>query len=354
MMSDMLTTPQPTNGRGPALNTGNPAAKSADTGEKSVFYDALAALLGLGEAPGSAAAVSQSSIDSPPQEPSTDGNSLPSAAGIGLPLVVPASVPVSLVPGGGTLPAASDAPLAPSPDALAGKLTTLIPAAGNQPLLSPLSQAGASAFVIPSAALPAALPATMDMAAGLLQGAVADKADARDVALPLAGVTGYAAAPLSSLQASSSAPAPISTAITLPVGADGWGQELGSRVQWLAHNNVQAAELRINPPHLGPIEIRIKVDGDQTSVSFSSQHVVTRDALEAAIPRLRDMLGDNGLNLANVNVSSQSFSDQRGQQAGSHDVYRASLSESSEAVLDDSSSANLSRDIAIGLVDYYA
>lgn len=354
-MSDMLTTPQPINGRGPTLNTGNPASQGADAGEKSVFYDALAALLGLGEAPASTAVLPQPPSDSPRQEPSTDGNSLPSAAGIGLPLVVPASVPVSLVPVGGTPLAASDAPLASSSDALAGKLTTLlIPATGNQPLLSPLSQAGASAFVIPSAALPAALPATVEMAAGLLQGAVADKVDVPDVALPLAGVAGYAAAPLSSLQASSSAPAPISTAITLPVGADGWGQELGNRVQWLAHNNVQAAELRINPPHLGPIEIRINVDQDQASVSFSSQHAVTRDALEAAIPRLRDMLGDNGLNLANVNVSSQSFSDQRGQQAGSPDVYRASLGESSEAILDDPSSTNVSKGLAIGLVDYYA
>lgn len=353
-MSDIVTAPQPINGRSPAPNTGNPASQGADAGEKSVFYDALAALLGLGEAPASTAALPQPPIDSPRQEPSTDGNSLPSTAGVGLPLVAPASVPVSLVPSEGALPDARDASLVSSSDVLAGKLATLIPVAGNQPLLSPLSQAGAAALVMPSAALPAALPSTVEMAAGLLQGAVADKTDARDVALPLGGIAGYPSAPLPSLQASSPTPAPISTAITLPVGADGWGQELGNRVQWLAHNNVQAAELRINPPHLGPIEIRINVDQDQASVSFSSQHVVTRDALEAAIPRLRDMLSDNGLNLANVNVSSQSFSDQRGQQAGSPDVYRASLGESSEAVLDDPSSTNVSKGLAIGLVDYYA
>ncbi len=353
-MSDIATTPQPTNGRGPVLNTGNPAAKGADAGEKSVFYDALAALLGLGEAPASAAALPQAPIDSQQQEPPTDGNFLPSAAGVGLPLVPPTSVPVSLVVGGGALPAASDASPVSSSDVLADKLTPLIPAAGNQPLLSPLLQAGAAAQAMPFAALPAALPSTVEMAAGLLQGAVADKADVRDVALPLLGVAAYAAAPLSSLQASAPTPVPISTAMTLPVGADGWGQELGNRVQWLAHNNVQAAELRINPPHLGPIEIRIDVDKDQASVSFTSQHAVTRDALEAAIPRLRDMLSDNGLNLANVNVSSQSFSDQRGQQAGSPDVYRASLSESAETMPDDSPSANVSRDMAIGLVDYYA
>ena len=349
-MSDIVTTPQPVNGRGPLLNTGNPTAQGADSGGKSVFYDALAALLGLGEAPFSAMPTSPPPIDSPRQELPADGNSLPSAAGVGLPLVPPVSMPVSLVPGGEALPNTHDA----SPDVLAGKLAPLISAPGNQPLLSPLAQAGAAALAMPSAALPAALPSAMDMAAGLLQGSVPDKVDARDVALPLSGAAGYAAAPLSSPQASSPATAPISTAITLPVGADGWGQELGNRVQWLAHNSAQAAELRINPPHLGPIEIRINVDQDQASVSFSSQHVVTRDAIEAAIPRLRDMLSDNGLNLANVNVSSQSFSDQRGQQAGSPDVYRASLDRSAEEVPDDVSSANVSRDMVIGLVDYYA
>lgn len=144
-----------------------------------------------------------------------------------------------------------------------------------------------------------------------------------------------------------------SAAMTLPLGAEGWGQELGNRVQWLVGQNMQAAELRINPPHLGPVEIRIAVDQDQASVSFTAQHPVTRDAIEASIPRLRDMLGDNGLNLVSINVSSQSqsFADQRGQQTVPQQ-YAEFMGGTEPLASDEASSAV--RGVSIGLVDYYA
>ena len=46
--------------------------------------------------------------------------------------------------------------------------------------------------------------------------------------------------------------------------------------------------------------------GDQASVHFTSPHGAVRDAIDTAMPRLREMLEHSGLNLADVNVSSQS------------------------------------------------
>ena len=154
------------------------------------------------------------------------------------------------------------------------------------------------------------------VAGKLAEGAV--QALAGLAAQPDTAAANSAPTPLSGLSASSplspntpSATAPASTAIPLPITHPDWDQALGQRVMWLVNQNVQGAELRINPPQLGPVEMRIVMNNDQATVSFTSQHAAVREALEAAVPRLRDMLSDNGLNLANVNVSQHSFAQQR-------------------------------------------
>lgn len=91
------------------------------------------------------------------------------------------------------------------------------------------------------------------------------------------------------------------------VGAPGWGAELGQKVVWLANQQQQVAQINVTPPNLGPIEIRLNLSSDQASAIFISPHAAVRDAIEAALPRLRDMLAESGLTLGNVDVSSQSF-----------------------------------------------
>lgn len=106
--------------------------------------------------------------------------------------------------------------------------------------------------------------------------------------------------------------APVLMHVSVPLQDPGWGQALGQRVLWMVKHETQSAELRINPPGLGQVEMRVALNGnDQAKVSFTSPHAEVRDALEAAFPRLRDMLGANGLVLADVDVSAQSFSEQR-------------------------------------------
>ncbi len=102
------------------------------------------------------------------------------------------------------------------------------------------------------------------------------------------------------------------TLISTPVTEAGWGNELSERVAWMVQKNVQVAEIKVNPPQLGPVEVRVSVNHDQASVMLAAGHATTREALEASIPRLREMLADAGLNLSDANVSSQSSDDQRG------------------------------------------
>lgn len=110
----------------------------------------------------------------------------------------------------------------------------------------------------------------------------------------------------------SATPAPVALpAVEVPVGHAGWDAAFSQRVAWAASNNQQVAQLQLNPPNLGPIEIRITLNSEQANAAFTSPHAAVREAIEAALPRLRDMLADNGLSLGNVNVSSQSFQQQQ-------------------------------------------
>ena len=92
-----------------------------------------------------------------------------------------------------------------------------------------------------------------------------------------------------------------------PVGSNGWGDALGQKVVWMAGQQQQTAELHLNPPHLGPLEVRVTISNDQVSAVFVSHQPAVRDAIEAAMPRLREMFADSGMTLGNAMVSSDSL-----------------------------------------------
>jgi len=129
--------------------------------------------------------------------------------------------------------------------------------------------------------------------------------------------TPFGAQPLAALS-SMLQPTPTAGATPPPIGTpvqqSDWGDDLGSRITWMIKQDVTAADIKLNPPHLGPLEVKISMSQDQVSVAFTSHHAVVRDALDTALPRLREMLNDNGLQLANANVSNKSASDQGGSQ----------------------------------------
>jgi flagellar hook-length control protein FliK len=131
------------------------------------------------------------------------------------------------------------------------------------------------------------------------------------------GLTAAAPATLSQAPASTAAAAQGAVPLNLPQppGDGAWGQALGERVLWMVGQDVQHAQVRLNPPDLGPLEIRVALHNDQASVSFHAQHPFTREAIEAALPRLREMLGDANINLASVDVGQRETGGSRGRQA---------------------------------------
>ena len=73
------------------------------------------------------------------------------------------------------------------------------------------------------------------------------------------------------------------------------------------------AEIRLDPPELGPLVVRIQVQGDQTQVQFHVVQPQTRDIVEQALPRLREMLAEQGLQLTDSQVSQQDSGKNQGE-----------------------------------------
>lgn len=98
----------------------------------------------------------------------------------------------------------------------------------------------------------------------------------------------------------------IELPVNTPLRAPDWSGELGQRVVWMARNDVQEAQLTVNPQHLGPIEVRLSLTEDRATAQFFSPHAEVREVLQEALPRLREMLAGAGVQLGQSDVGAQS------------------------------------------------
>jgi flagellar hook-length control protein FliK len=143
------------------------------------------------------------------------------------------------------------------------------------------------------------------------------------------------------------------TEITEPFGRPAWAQGMGKQILWMANQNISSAEIRLNPAHLGPIEVRLDISDDQINVALSSRHANVREAMEMALPKLRDMFDSNGLSLADTDISHQSFAQQREQNTanGQGNIINNNAGHS-DFVNQDEAVINQSQ-LSTSMVDYY-
>jgi flagellar hook-length control protein FliK len=86
------------------------------------------------------------------------------------------------------------------------------------------------------------------------------------------------------------------------VGTANWTEQLAGKLTLMVGRGIQTASIQLSPENLGPLEVRISVQNDQASVWFGASHAETRTALEQALPRLRELLAGQGLNLSDAGV----------------------------------------------------
>jgi hypothetical protein len=133
-----------------------------------------------------------------------------------------------------------------------------------------------------------------------------------------------------------------------------WGEKVGDRVVMMAANQLKQAEIRLTPAELGPLRVRVSVEDGNTHVTFHAQHAVTREALEQALPRLREMLAENGLSLGQADVSDRGVNDSGREQDSDGSAANLGADDANDVALEVSSESSRRVSSSNGLVDTFA
>jgi len=194
--------------------------------------------------------------------------------------------------------------------------------AGGQAAAAPATAAGLSAK--------GAAANNGDIAAALAkaEGAVKSATEARDALAAMlpqpdpmavqAGAVGAPAnAPLDQNQGQQAA-SPAHATLPMPPHSAAFAPALGHQIDVWMKGGVQHAEVQLSPQDLGPIRVKIEMDGAQARVQMSADVQSTRDALQQAMPQLSEQLGQVGLSLSGGGVSDQPAFQQAQAQAQAH------------------------------------
>ncbi|WP_052729887.1 flagellar hook-length control protein FliK [Photobacterium halotolerans] len=103
----------------------------------------------------------------------------------------------------------------------------------------------------------------------------------------------------------------------LPLQKEMAGEQLAERVQMLMSKNLKHVDIRLDPPELGRMQIKLAINNDQASVQFQVGNAQTRDLIEQAMPRLRELLQQQGIQLTQGSVQQDSNPQFAGQHSGS-------------------------------------
>jgi flagellar hook-length control protein FliK len=142
------------------------------------------------------------------------------------------------------------------------------------------------------------------------------------------------------------------------VQQSGWTDAVVDKVMWMSSQNLKSAEIQLDPAELGRLEVRVHLSQDSAQVTFASPNAGVRDALEGQMNRLRDLFAQQGMNLADANVSDQSLN--RGWQGQGQNEGRGGSSRG-DSLLDGDDLVSSVQEVRSerlsmgrGLVDYYA
>ncbi|MNS36338.1 Flagellar hook-length control protein [compost metagenome] len=179
------------------------------------------------------------------------------------------------------------------------------------------------------------------------------------LAQALAAATQRQAAPVVNQSAFAPPAVPLVMQVATPVGGTHWGTELGQQVVMMSTNarqGMQTAELRLDPPDLGPLRVSLNIADGVASASFVSAHASVRQAIETAMPQLQQALAQAGISLGQTSVGEQSAQQEFAQQQGNGGSQRQSGNGSvvADASADNATpTATVSRN-ANALVDTFA
>ncbi|WP_228125913.1 flagellar hook-length control protein FliK [Alcaligenes faecalis] len=117
------------------------------------------------------------------------------------------------------------------------------------------------------------------------------------------------------IQANSPAalPSPMTLAIATPVHSPEWGAAMGRQMITLAQQaqgGIQSADIRLDPPELGPLRITLQMQDGMAHAMITSPHAQVRHTLEQSLQQLQQQFAESGLTLGQADVGDQHASHQ--------------------------------------------
>ncbi|HEY0924806.1 flagellar hook-length control protein FliK [Rheinheimera pacifica] len=130
--------------------------------------------------------------------------------------------------------------------------------------------------------------------------------------------------------------------------------QLRERVMLMVRQNIQIAEIRLDPAGLGQMQIKIDMQQDQASVQFIVQQSQAKELLEQQLPRLREMLQQQGIQLTEGQVQQQSQQERQLAQRDSNHSGRNGKHTADDSQDGVAETVQLNVKTSDRLVDYYA
>lgn len=100
------------------------------------------------------------------------------------------------------------------------------------------------------------------------------------------------------------------TQVRSEVASGQWGKDIGQQLVSMIRRGSDKMEIRLNPAELGPLSISLKLNDSQAQAQFVTHSALVRQALEMAMPQLREAMAQQGIDLAQSDVSERQQSEQ--------------------------------------------
>ncbi|WP_071211946.1 flagellar hook-length control protein FliK [Pseudoalteromonas rubra] len=126
---------------------------------------------------------------------------------------------------------------------------------------------------------------------------------------------------------------------------------LQERVNMMLNINNKEAEIRLDPPELGSMQIRIRSEGEQAQVNFVVQNQQAKEQLEQSMPKLREMLAEQGIQLGESNIQQGQGGEQQHQESSQG---HGTLANNGSEAQNNGQQSTTSRRQSDSAIDYYA
>ena len=141
---------------------------------------------------------------------------------------------------------------------------------------------------------------------------------------------------------------------TMAIYRKDFADAVKDKVMVMINQKIQQVEIKLDPPEMGNIHVRVNLQHEQAAVQFVVQNQQTREALEQNMGKLRDMLAESGVDVGEANIEQREAKEQSGNnfdnQANNNESAELSEENFSE---NDQAMVNVLKASSTG-IDYYA